>query len=430
MKLSRGNGCTVAGAALVLAATAAIPPGKAGDLSNSQLELDRLRQEIAAERQQLADQQQALERQYEALQNQRDRLEALEAQLDGVGGPRIERAGYRVPSTTRDRMRDGGRRTQVQTTPQAGEAPSEERPRVQALVESGGVLLPQGNFVLEPSFEYVRSDVNRAEIVGFTVLPGIVVGNISVVEANRNTYVAALTGRYGVTDRLEIEAKVPYVMRDDSTTTREIGQGASADVVTSADGNDVGDIEAAIHYQLNQPSAGKPYFVGNLRVKSRTGTDPFEVPRDATTNAELELPTGTGFWAIEPSVTAILPSDPAVLYGNLSYLWNMERNIGGQFGKIDPGDAIGLNMGLGIGLNEDLSLSLGYDHKVVGKTTQNGQRLTGSDTLHVGKMLLGSTYRMSDSTSLNLSFGIGVTDDAPDFDFVVRWPITFGDPDD
>jgi hypothetical protein len=37
-------------------------------------------------------------------------------------------------------------------------------------------------------------------------------------------------------------------------------------------------------------------------------------------NVETQLPTGTGFWAFEPSVTVIYPTDPAVLYTTLNYL--------------------------------------------------------------------------------------------------------------
>lgn len=422
----------IAGSAgwLLLAGSAAY----AGDDSTqAKQDLTMLRALIDQQRLQLQQQQQAL-----AAQQQR--LEALESQLNGANGAtsgRVQPALYRpggAPTAPNTAVPGGGSVVQAQTKTQPETQPKgavgqpaqprEHAPEIQALAEEGGVLLPRGSLTIEPSVEYDRIDVNRAEIAGFTVLPGIVVGNINVVEANRDTFVTAVTARYGITNRLEFEGKVPYVSRNDTTTTRPLGTGASSDVTTSATGNGLGDIEAAVHYQMNSGAGGWPFLVGNLRVKSRTGKDPFEVSRNATTNAETELPTGNGFWGVEPSITAILPSDPAVLYGNISYLWNIKRDVGGQFGTIDPGDAVGFNVGMGLSLNENLSLNIGYDHKVVFKTEQNGATLQGSDVLQVGKLTFGGFYRLSDRTGVSVSVGAGVTDDAPDLTLTLRMPIT------
>jgi hypothetical protein len=70
-------------------------------------------------------------------------------------------------------------------------------------------------------------------------------------------------------------------------------------------------------------------------------------------------------------MTMIYPTDLAVLYANVNYLINFERNISG-FGKIDPGNAVGVDFGMGVALNEMLSFSLGYDYKQVQKTRLNG----------------------------------------------------------
>src|SRR6185295_9692462 len=109
--------------------------------------------------------------------------------------------------------------------------------------------------------------------------------------------------------------------------------------------------------------------------KSDTGTGPFDVPIDENSGLEKELPTGSGFWAVQPSLSWIAPSDPAVFFGNFSYLWSLERDTNARFGRIDPGDAIGVSLGGAVGLNERTSLSLGYEHYVVLNTKQNGAAL-------------------------------------------------------
>ncbi len=87
-------------------------------------------------------------------------------------------------------------------------------------------------------------------------------------------------------------------------------------------------------------------------------------------------------------MTMIYPTDLAVLYANVNYLINFERNISG-FGKIDPGNAVGVNFGMGVALNEMLSFSLGYDHKQVQKTRLNGIAGPAARTLQVGRFLVG-----------------------------------------
>jgi len=82
-------------------------------------------------------------------------------------------------------------------------------------------------------------------------------------------------------------------------------------------------------------------FIGNLRYKSNTGKGPFEVPTDSN-GQELELPTGSGFSAWQPSVTMIYPSDPVVFYSNLNYIYNVGATYGGN--RIDPGDSIGASL--------------------------------------------------------------------------------------
>jgi hypothetical protein len=315
--------------------------------------------DISQLRELILQQREALDRQEKALKDQRIRLEALEAQVQEAGEARVQQAVHvPTPKIPRKSKSDRYRRyTQAQDTateeakrPVSSnstsiegpkEAAPEVRPEVAAIADVGGVLLPKGRLILEPSINYVRSDVNRAEIAGFSVLPGIIIGNINVSKESHNTVVSSMTARYGITNRLEMEVKVPHVWRDDTTTSRPLGgSGADQDTTTSANGSDIGDIEFAAHYQINQGGGSMPYFVANARGKSRTGQDPFEVRRDATTNVETQLPTGTGFWAFEPSLTMIYPTDPAVLYANINYLMNFERDVNG-FGKIDPGNALG-----------------------------------------------------------------------------------------
>jgi hypothetical protein len=178
-------------------------------------------------------------------------------------------------------------------------------------------------------------------------------------------------------------------------------------------------------YQINQPGPHQPYYVANLRFKSRTGKDPFDVDIDPETNLQSELPTGTGFLAFQPSLTVIYPSDPAVFFGNLSYTWQKKRHVGQGFGTVDPGDSVGASVGMGLALNDRASFSIGYEHNTVLRTKQNREPLIDSRTLQIGTLNLGASYRLSNRTMLNLSLNFGVTEEAPDVQAVLRMPMSF-----
>lgn len=311
-----------------------------------------------------------------------------------------------------------------------------EQAELGSVFDERGVLTPNGTLILEPSLQYVHSSATQVAIEGYTVLPAVLVGLINVSEIQRDTLTAAVAARYGLTSRLELEARVPYVYKEESLRRRETNTGEAADTIRDSDGSGLGDVELALHYQLNSGRGGAPYYVANLRLKSRTGTSPFEVERRRLTNAAgqptreevlLEQPTGSGFWAVQPSLTVIYPSEPAVLYGNFSYLWNQERDLGEEFGEIDPGDVVGVSFGLGFAVNEYTSFSLGYDHSVVLETErENDTGLEPTfDRFHVGTFLLGMSHRLGPATSINLGLGIGVTEQAPDLQFTVKFPIRF-----
>jgi hypothetical protein len=276
--------------------------------------------------------------------------------------------------------------------------------------------------ILEPSFQYVQSSVQRVALEGYTVLPAVSIGLIDIRDVNRVTYVANLAGRFGLTPKFEIEGRLPFVSRSDQTVTRPLSTPTTRDEVFDVHGADVGDVELALRWQINQ---ARPYFIGNLRLRIPTGSDPFRMERDETTGLPTELPTGSGFWALQPSITWVQISDPAVLFGNLSYYWTFEREVGGTYGTIDPGDVVGVSLGSAFSLNEQISLSFGFEHNTVLKTQQNGQEVPNVRNLAVGSLLLGYTYRGRETT-VTVSLAAGVTEDAPDVQLTLRVPFTFG----
>ncbi len=327
--------------------------------------------------------------------------------------------------------------TQVQPVGQEPEQ-QEVQPDIQAMAEFGGVLTPKGRLVLEPEFQYSHESINRMTFEGVEVLSTLLIGVFTAQDVDRDNYTASLTGRMGFTDRLELEMKVPYVYRDESNriTVSEVDPDVSLDRELSNDA--LGDIELAAHYQFNRGLDGMPYFIGNLRYKSTTGEGPFDIRRNSA-GTPLELSTGTGFHSIEPSLTVLLPSAPAVYFANLGYVFDLEDEVNQQvtqddedlfIGDVDPGDAVRLSFGMAYSINPKTSFTLGYKNDFIGKTeTEYVNNTTGnttrvsSNTLNVGSLLLGWSYQLNQDVAVNLGLELGITDDAPDTTLTLRIPI-------
>ncbi|MFC5479058.1 acetate kinase [Massilia suwonensis] len=330
-------------------------------------------------------------------------------------------------------------------TAAVGRAPSENgRPReVAPIFEQPGVLTPRGKYVFEPAFQYAYSSSNRVALVGYTVIPALLIGLVDVREVKRNTSTATVTLRRGLTNRFEVEAKLPYVYRSDATVSREVFTGTAVERAFETSGKAVGDVELAARYQLNDGGVDKPFFIGGLRFKSRTGKDPFEVTTDCQrrcvgenitgSGLPLELPTGSGFYSLQPSLTWLFPSDPAVFFGSFSYLHNFKRDVsrtvlnGEQesLGEVAPGGVFGFNFGMGLALNDKASFSVGYDHNSVARTKQNGVTVPGSVRMQLGTLLIGYSYRLDNKKTLSVAVGAGLTRDTPDVTLMVRVPMSF-----
>ena len=365
--------------------------------------------------------------------------------MRGTGGADAPQAGLPAPVTGGTAPTADAARPPVANQPDAvGRAPEQtvqRTPEVAPIFETPGVLTPRGKVVFEPSIQYGYSSSNRVALVGYTVIPALLIGLLDVREVKRNSTTGAATFRYGVGNRFEVEGKIPYVYRSDSTVSREIFTGTAAERAFDTSGKGIGDIEIGGRYQLNEGGIDKPYYIAGLRFKSRTGRDPFEVITDCATRCigqnvtgtglPLDLPTGSGFYSLQPSLTWLLPSDPAIFFGSFNYTHNFKRGgvyrtvLNGErelLGDIDPGDVFGFNIGMGLALNEKASFSIGYDHNSVSRMRQNGVVIPGSVRIQLGTLLLGGSYRLSNKRTLNLSVGAGLTRDTPDVTLMVRMP--------
>jgi uncharacterized coiled-coil protein SlyX len=307
----------------------------------------------------------------------------------------------------------------------------ETRPEISVLPDAGGVLTPKGVLMYENSTDYTNTTTNIFTFDGVQVSQVVLIGNVNASSARRHVLSNSSRFRMGLTNRLEADVRVPYVYRNDATSTTQVGGGTSKETI---EGHGIGDIDMGLAYQINEGRKGWPYFVGNLRYKTNTGEGPYDVPYDAN-NVATRLPTGTGFNSVEGSVTMIKVTDPAVLFGNVGYVYSMGKDFDKTFNttnirKVDPGSVVNASGGLGFSVNQDMSFTLGYKHSFVLPTdqtainTDTGETVkTMGDTFSVGALIVGASYRLSPTVNLNFTTEVGATRDAPDVRLGLRIPV-------
>jgi TolA-binding protein len=423
------------------AASTQLPPDVSKKLTEQGEQLDAMRSQINAYTAQLDAMKRALvaqEENYHALRHAVG-MDVLDAQRGG----NINAAGTGATALPMPAA-DGDQQVAVKPVGQAPAPPQDDKPpAVAPISDQPGVLTPRGVIVVEPSYQYAYSSVERVDLIGYTIIPAILIGLIDAREVRTTTQTATLALRYGLTNRLEVEVRVPYVDASSYTTSREILTGSSEDNVFTTSGRGIGDVEATARYQFNDGGADSAYYVGWLRFKSRTGTDPFDVITDCVvrcvqnatgTGLPLQQPTGSGFDALQPGLTWLLPSDPVVIFGNVSYLHNFPRynvslNIldGGKepLGKVTVGDIFDASIGVGLALNDRASISFGYDQSLVGVSKVDNKTVPGSVKTTEGTLLIGGAYRLTDKRTLNFTLGVGATRDTPDVNMTVRLPMRY-----
>lgn len=425
----------IIGAAIVTLAGAT--PAKAQDDISSKLQ--RIEALLVEQSSRLSAQERKLADQAALIQQQDMELRALRATRDeDLSEVRAGRAAAAQQATPLNPPQGPAPTTtaiaQMPARP-VGEAPppatTEQKAReVAAIPERLGVLTPPGRFVFDPAVEYVRASTNRLTFRGVEIVPGINLGLIEAGDADRDSVVGVLAARYGLTDRLEVEARVPYVYRHDRITTVAAADRAVTRTM-ELDANDLGDVEVSGRYQLNSGDNGWPIFVAGLRVKSDTGVGPYDVDFDDFAVAK-GLATGSGFWATELGLTMLYPSDPAVIYGGISYLHNfagsVDKAVGNNIfvGEVDPGDGVNASIGFGLALNPKFSVSFGYSHHYIFPTdTEINGTTQNSNSLSIGALQMSLSYRLNRRITLINSFEFGVTSDAPDMRLTVRAPYSF-----
>lgn len=428
--------------AAVLAGTLMTSPAVAQVATNADL-----REQIDAAMVLIERQQEQLDRQAMELAELRQRLERLSTDANVAAVPPPSDAPTVVVAQGSAQSPAISQPLAAQATvplERVGQAPEDQdRPIELAILDSqASVVTRRGQLSGEVQFDYARADRSRAVFRGVELVEAVLVGVFDINESRQDVLTESFSLRYGLTDRLEIGARLPLIYRSDTSIIAPIPGSTNNDQAATIDnsvtGRGIGDLELSARYQLFDGGAGRPFFIANLQGLIPTGSDPFAIGRDELGRAR-KAATGSGFYGISPSITAIMPSDPVVLFGTLGYTFNLGKSVDTlippvRISYVDPGDAISGSAGIGISFNQRTTLNLGYAHSWAFGTRTTTELLTPTqqwpstrDTvsrdLQIGRLLFGLTYRVNERANLNWSVEVGATEDATDLRTSIRVPL-------
>jgi hypothetical protein len=179
------------------------------------------------------------------------------------------------------------------------------------------------------------------------------------------------------------------------------------------EGSGFGDVEVSLSHQLLHEKDWRPDLVGAVSWRFDTGRDPFR-------SAVPSLATGSGTSELGVRLTAVKSSDPMVFYSTLAYAH--PRSVNESFGRVSLGDGLRWDMGAILAVNPATSLVFGLSQDFRTKTQVDGQSIPGSDTL-AASLQLGVDRVLFRNLLLDVSLGVGLTRDAPDYVFQISTPI-------
>lgn len=315
---------------------------------------------------------------------------------------------------------------------------------VEALLQEEHALFNR-RLTLEAGVTYSHSDRKQLVLNGFLALDAIFLGNIALEGVETDIFRYDLSARYGLTDRLNLNLNVPFIQR--TTNYQKGGAGGSAAIVGETDVSrdpTLGDVSLGMSYQVIKEGPNNPDVVWNLSVTGPTGEHPYGVPTVEHPTSEEgvvlevpeELPTGSGVWTATTGFSLVKTLDPAIIFANIAYSHTEQESFGdiqalegNQPGDVDLGNTWQYGVGIAFAFNDRLSMNMSYTQALtsVSQTRNKGedwQDIVGSKS-NSATLGVGVTYAMTQHLAMVTSVGAGLTADAPDLTFSLKFPYMF-----
>lgn len=234
-----------------------------------------------------------------------------------------------------------------------------------------------------------------------------------IQEDAQHSFTNTIDVSYGLRDNLTLNTSLPLVYKVDTLGGKEaIG---------------LGDISFGLRWQPIPLKRGLPTTTLFTSLSTATGDSPYEI------NSSNDLSTGKGYYSLSAGASMSKITDPLVIYGSASFTTgnsmgglNQGRSSG-SLTSVSPGQTLGMSFGFAYSLNYDVSLSASYSQSI----STNSRFAFDNGTVVEPQTQVSSVlnYTLSLRTSpkriINLSLGIGLSEDTPDVNLGFSMPLEF-----
>lgn len=263
------------------------------------------------------------------------------------------------------------------------------------------VLLKQRTIEMRYSLSYQHSSFDK---VSSTIL--------DIERENYYNFSNSLSLSYGLLPRLSLSASIPFVYKYQKTGD-------------SMEESDLGDISFGVSWQMMKEAEYQPAVILALGYSAPTGRSPYKIDIDR------ELSTGSGTNQFNLGLNLSKTLDPVIAFGGISGTYSLkvsginQKRYGATLEEVIPGYGISYSLGLGFALSYTTSVTFRFSasHQARSKFTINGYQYQG-DEGSSASFVIGTGWRISPKTSLNISLGYGLVG-VEDYSLYFSFPFDF-----
>lgn len=313
----------------------------------------------------------------------------------------------------------------------------------QAVASTQGLPLFDRKFSFEQGLTYTHYDKRSLVLRGFLALDSILLGQINLQQIKTDQLQYDMTGRWSLSERVSVDVNLPLVYRRSQYFSPGANGGSASILSDQHNGSSApGDASAGLYYQLAKAAPTDLDWIASVRLKAPTGKHPFGIKlRETEGNDNLVVPTrqptGNGIWGATLGLSVLKSYDPLVLFGNLGYNYNRQRDFSDLSstqnttspGTVKLGNAWSLGAGFALALNDKTSVSFSYAQLLQQAAHLRGEggqwtRQVGSD-VNSATFNASLTHQLSPHWTMIGTLSAGLTPDAPNVSFGLRFPYAF-----
>ena len=236
-----------------------------------------------------------------------------------------------------------------------------------------------------------------------------------ITNTRAHTFTNTVSADYGLKDNLTGNLSLPLVSKYSESSSY------------SGTSHTWGDLQAGVRWQPFEARRNVPSITTSASLRLPTGRSPFK------TIDGQNLATGSGTAGLSLGANTSRIIDPIALFGSVSLGFSAPaRHLsqvrdGVTLKEVRPGPSVGFGAGFAYALSYDVSTTMSIQQSVSFPTTLVFAGGSSSRTsLQSSAMFnIGLGVRTAPQTTFNLTLGVGLTSDSPDFTLGVNMPLSF-----